>query len=674
MGQTLGSGAGGGGGGDVPVTLGREIKQSGPQHYSLHDATDHTRQGKAVSVFTVDNSQSDGGLGLGSNFFRRLRALRHPSILTVVHATVIDAKKTMYIVTDHVEPLRQCIAALDAESILLGIHQITRALLFLNKEGNMIHGHVNMDTVYVNAAGDWQLGGFEFCAPAAESTSPTSLLHHALTSSTRLSHNLQWPPESPSVSPALDAWLLGVFVWSCYNAEVSISSFDKAMLKDTSRLPASLKEHYIRLLSANPSTRLSLDYFLNAPVFGSSLWIQTVAFLETLSIKDSTEREQFYQRLQKQVASKQFSSSFLRSKVLPKLTANVEFNKDVHAIPVVGAIAESCLSSALPIEKAAVQSMFVKSITCGDRSLRVALFSLAPSQLQPLVDCIEPAVLSKEIWPSFSGGFIDTTVQVRELSVRALVCFANKLSQDILNGDMLKFLARLQVDEQPTIRTNTTIALGKLSVFLNDGTKAKVLLPAFTRALRDPFPPARRAALSALAATHTFYSAQECAVRIIPAASTCLLELDPSIREIALDVVRSCIKTLEAFQPTLDKQWQVQLQQQQQQQPTVAATDSSVLNWASKWLASPESDKKASSTAIDQTNSLAVPTDVGKLTQSPPPPHVSKPAPTTLAVTKIESNDFSSGWDDVEEEEDGWRSDFKPINASSKQPSSQNGW
>ena len=53
----------------------------------------------------------------------------------------------------------------------------------------------------------------------------------------------------------------------------------------------------------------------------------------------------------------------------------------------------------------------------------------------------------------------------------------------------------LQVDEEPPIRANTTILLGNLAPHLSEAACKRVLLNAFTRALKDSFPPARVAGL-----------------------------------------------------------------------------------------------------------------------------------------------------------------------------------
>ncbi|KAE8721604.1 putative pentatricopeptide repeat-containing protein [Hibiscus syriacus] len=82
------------------------------------------------------------------------------------------------------------------------------------------------------------------------------------------------------------------------------------------------------------------------------------------------------------------------------------------------------------------------------------------------------------------------------------------------------------VDEEPAIRTNTTILLGNIASYLNEGTRKRVLINAFTvRALRDTFSPARGAGVMALCATSSYYDMTEIATRILP--NIVVLVIDP---------------------------------------------------------------------------------------------------------------------------------------------------
>ncbi|KAF8924021.1 hypothetical protein BGZ52_008857, partial [Haplosporangium bisporale] len=104
----------------------------------------------------------------------------------------------------------------------------------------------------------------------------------------------------------------------------------------------------------------------------------------------------------------------------------------------------------------------------------------------------------------------------------------------------------LQTDEEPGIRTNTVICLGKIAKYLNDGTKGKILVPAFTRSLRDPFAHARVASLMALNATSESYDKGDIASRIIPCISLTLIDTEKIVRVQAM-------KTLETFTKRIEK-------------------------------------------------------------------------------------------------------------------------
>jgi hypothetical protein len=62
-------------------------------------------------------------------------------------------------------------------------------------------------------------------------------------------------------------------------------------------------------------------------------------------------------------------------------------------------------------------------------------------------------------------------------------------------ADTWSYIVHRQVDEEPPIRANTTILLGNLATHLGEATQKRVLLNAFTRSLKDGFPPARVAGL-----------------------------------------------------------------------------------------------------------------------------------------------------------------------------------
>ena len=98
------------------------------------------------------------------------------------------------------------------------------------------------------------------------------------------------------------------------------------------------------------------------------------------------------------------------------------------------------------------------------------------------------------------------------------------MSDRILNNELLRHLAKCQLDPEASIRTNTCILIGRLAPTLAKSTQRKVLVPAFGRALKDGFVPARVAALTALMATVACYEPDDLAGKVIPIMAFALVD------------------------------------------------------------------------------------------------------------------------------------------------------
>ena len=117
--------------------------------------------------------------------------------------------------------------------------------------------------------------------------------------------------------------------------------------------------------------------------------------------------------------------------------------------------------------------------------------------------------------------------------MKSVLIIIPKLSDRTINGDLLKQLAKTANDEQPGIRTNTTICLGKIAKNLGTSSRSKVLTAAFSRSLRDPFVHARNAALMALGATVEYFTDEDCAGKILPVVCPLLMDKEKLVRDSA---------------------------------------------------------------------------------------------------------------------------------------------
>lgn len=326
---------------------------------------------------------------------------------------------------------------------------------------------------------------------------------------------------------SIDSWLIGCFIYSLFNYEDIVkNNFEKSHLKNTQNIPSSLKDEYIKLLSVSPRTRLSCERLIDSPYFQNE-FVRTCIFLETISIKDASEKENFCKTLFKIVDD--MPDMFRNKKLLPTLVSSLDYG-------LIGSYSISTIIKLLKMAKDYSSNQLTASIakwfSFNDRGFRIALLE----NIETLIDFLDTNIVSDSIWNPLTAGFTDIHPYLRELTVKSLVTFAPKLKSKILNNDALKFLAKLQSDKEPGIRTNTTICIGKLANYLNESTRKKVLIPAFRTALKDPFPPCRKAGLNSFSNSHNLrhFTAAEIAHAIIPLISPLTVDPDDTVREIAL--------------------------------------------------------------------------------------------------------------------------------------------
>lgn len=182
-----------------------------------------------------------------------------------------------------------------------------------------------------------------------------------------------------------------------------------------------------------------------------------------------------------------------------------------------------------------------------DRAMRVCLLDNLPL----MVDRIPQKDINGKIWPAMTGGFTDGAPVVREQTVKAVLYIISKLSDRIINGELLRLLAKTANDEQPGIRTNTTICLGKIARNLGASSRSKVLIAAFGRSLRDPFVHARSAGLMALNATVDVFSDDDCATKILPAICVSIVDREKIVRDQANKAVDTYLQRVRKYASTL---------------------------------------------------------------------------------------------------------------------------
>ncbi|XP_067104118.1 N-terminal kinase-like protein isoform X3 [Osmerus mordax] len=531
--------------------------------------------GEPVSVFVYEVAQgTEEQTQLAKSAFKRMKTLRHPNILAYVDG--LETEKSLYLVTEQVTPLAAHLKA-QAErggsgelEVSWGLHQIVKALSFLVNDCHLLHNNLGMWAVFVDRAGEWKLGGLDHMTP--EQGDGSSALPHPKTVQPDMEK--YDPPESPNSGGekwAGDVWRLGCLIWEVFNGPLPRAS----SLRSLGKVPKSLVPHYCELVGANPRARPNPSRFLqncrSPGGFLSNSFVESNLFLEEIQIKEPAEKQQFFQDLSENLDS--FPEDFCKHKVLPQLLTAFEFGNagSVVLTPLfkVGKFlsADEYQQKIIPV--------IVKMFSSTDRAMRIRLLQ----QMEQFIQYLNEAAVNSQIFPHVVHGFTDTNPAIREQTVKSMLLLAPKLNEANLNQELMRHFARLQArDEQGPIRCNTTVCLGKIAPYLNAGTRQRVLISAFSRATKDPFPASRAAGVLGFAATHNFYSVMESAARVLPTLCTLTVDPDKSVREQAFKAIRSFLTKLETVSEDPTKLADIEKDVMSSAQPTGAAT--SWAGWA----------------------------------------------------------------------------------------------
>ena len=90
-------------------------------------------------------------------------------------------------------------------------------------------------------------------------------------------------------------------------------------------------------------------------------------------------------------------------------------------------------------------------------------------------------------------------------------------------------MVRLQGDSEDSIRTNTVIFIGKVARNLSEMARAKLILPAFMRAMGDGFVPCRLAGLKAICACRGYFEERKLATDVLPAIAPSLVDSNEDV-------------------------------------------------------------------------------------------------------------------------------------------------
>jgi SCY1-like protein 1 len=397
---------------------------------------------------------------LARNALKRSKTIRFPDCLKFVDG--IETETQIIIGTEQVEPLHNILFHdLDLKLVCLGIFKLSTTLKFLAEDCRMVHGFVSTSSLFVTRSGEWKLGGFESLTGLQDDQSMIKLYGHLLPSTRFVAPELGGSSTVPSA--AIDAWSLGCLIWTIFNGSLN----NPNQLETRGKIPSNLFRYSKSLCVANPGARLDFQKFLKLTSatkgYFDDPFISCCMFLEQFALKDKAEKEDFLLNVEHTVGT--FPIEFCKFKILPELLHSLEFggagSRALKPILTIGGRFEKEDFNEL------VTPSIIKLFNSNDRSIRLALCE----KIESYVENLTPNACNDTIFPNLASGFLDTTPIIREQTLKAVIVLAPKLSSKTINNALLRHLAKLQLDSEPGIRTNTTICLAKLSKYFDESVR-----------------------------------------------------------------------------------------------------------------------------------------------------------------------------------------------------------
>ena len=167
-----------------------------------------------------------------------------------------------------------------------------------------------------------------------------------------------------------------------------------------------------------------------------------------------------------------------------------------------------------------------------DRAIRGTLLQ----KITFLSQHFDKNTLNQRVFEPACSGFSDSSSTLRDLTLQATLQLVPQLTQPNLEK-LSRYLVRLQGDPEASIRTNTILLFGRLAPHLTEVSRGKLLLPAVSRALKDPFVPCRLAALKTTLQAKEFFDPPTLASRVLPAVTPQLLDASKEVRREAFVLV-----------------------------------------------------------------------------------------------------------------------------------------
>ena len=541
----------------LPYDSGAPLEFAGAAHWQLSAGTkkEDKEEKEQVTIFRCLKASSADKLPVALRCLQKLRTLKHPYILTYLDGA--DMEDAVVLVTEACVPLETWIqqqqqqqqqqsssesqqargerSASLAQEVIWGFRCVVNALQFLHSTCSLSHNYLALHSIFVSRSGDFKLGALDLAANLSlpDDASFFNTYNHLL-QRPFISPERQQPNAAVTLqgSPgAADMFALA----HCIQA-----TFERLKMD----VPSSFDKYLQRMLVVDVKRRPTSGQLAQCPIFNSEA-VQLLVSLGDLAIKPPSDSLEILGNLATRVP--EIPRAVCVYKILPSVSRALQMA--LNDFPTRNA-RESCrqsvqlslsLLAALAAQGKLDEASYVMRClpvvvqlwSMSDRAIRTTLLKT----LKSLVALTPAAFVNKSVFDPMLAGFADSNAKMREDTLKSLVHVVDKLDEKNMQEKLTRCISNLQNDAECSIRTNATIFLGRIAARLKDGVRARVICPAFAKAMRDPFVHCRLAGLKAALACIELLDVPQLTGKIMPQACTLLVDRSGDVREMSLNLL-----------------------------------------------------------------------------------------------------------------------------------------
>ncbi|EPY53011.1 SCY1 protein kinase Ppk3 [Schizosaccharomyces cryophilus OY26] len=515
-----------------PYDLDQKVPLASESVWTLHNGK-IKQTGQTCSIFSIPIAARPELTRLAEQSADQLKGIRHPCIIKIL-GTHKDST-TLYIATEVVQPLSNQLSSLNNYQKICGLWRMASALSFL-EEQNCIHGNVQLSSIYLSETFEWVLGDF-FLTSSNPDTFKKNF--QALNPFTSLASSIVRDLVLHRDFSQVDRIEFTYLVYQVFNP-----TYTKAVdFSQRENIPANLHNSLKKLISPEPKQQIGISEFLRLGErpggFFRSNFIVMVDMINKLQIQNPGDCQKLFELLKTYLSF--LSSNYVQKRILPVIFLALKSDTSTDASEILFSIA-SVTNDNKDFEK----DFGIPLLSCL-KTTNNRVRCLLVNELYKHNDILPPTLTSDDAFLLYCNFVKFNDSKLKFSAILLYSAIAPKISKKALNNDLLRTLALLQNDPQPSIRINSIICLGKISEYLDQHVRIRVLVAALSKSLRDPIADARKAALDVMLATAGYFSTKELATKFLPCVVPLLIDDNESLRISSEEVTQKFLNRIKDF-------------------------------------------------------------------------------------------------------------------------------